>query len=335
MNRFFYLTVVFLFCCLCAGRLLAESPEVENARQRGARGEVTLRVIDSTGRPVEKAKLSIAFWGSDSSADVVVSEGRTDANGFFVAAGKTIHSMNYTITKDEYYKTGEKYWFYRRGEDCVKDGRWQPWNPTNIVVLKERRNPIAMYAKRVDAPVPVRDVPVGFDLEVGDWVAPQGVGKQSDVYFTYKANVQDFWTGSYELTIACSNKMDGFVRTRKDMWSEFASSYEAPHNGYDTRVLLSLDRTKNKILKKELFGAEEYLIFRVRTVLDDKGNIVSAQYGKIYGPIEFGRTGKIEENQGGIRFIYYFNPTPSDRNLEFDPSRNMMPNPGRTRVYMP
>ena len=30
-----------------------------------------------------------------------------------------------------------------------------------------------------------------------------------------------------------------------------------------------------------------------------------------------------------IRFTYYLNPTPNDRNLEFDPTRNLMTNFGK------
>lgn len=62
-------------------------------------------------------------------------------------------------------------------------------------------------------------------------------------------------------------------------------------------------------------------MFRVRTVLDDEGNIVSARYGKIYGPIEYGES---DSGSGGkIRFTYYLNPTPNDRNVEFDPEQNL------------
>jgi len=318
MKRFFIFTVFLLSCLLSTGILFAASPEVERAKRHGAQGQVTVRVIDSTGKPVEKAKLSVAFWTSDSSANAVVAEGQTDTNGCYVATGKTIHSMNYTVTKENYYSTEGAYWFYRRGENCIQDGRWLPWNPTNTVVLKERRKPIAMYVKYVDQPVPVRDRPVGFDLEVGDWVAPHGQGKHSDFYLTYKAEAQDLWTGSYELDLLCSNRLEGFYRAEKDMWSELRSCYEAPSDGYRTQVVLCLDRTKYKILKKEQFGESEYLAFRVRTLLDDKGNLVSAMYGKIYGPIEFG-VGK----EHHVRFTYYFNPTPNDRNIEFDPNRNL------------
>jgi hypothetical protein len=50
--------------------------------------------------------------------------------------------------------------------------------------------------------------------------------------------------------------------------------------------------------------------FRVRTVLDENGNVKSAQYGKIYGDF--------------MQFRYYFNPTPNSRNIEFDPKHNLL-----------
>lgn len=39
------------------------------------------------------------------------------------------------------------------------------------------------------------------------------------------------------------------------------------------------------------------------------GNIISAQYGKIYGDF--------------LAFTYYLNPSPNDRNVEFDPDQNL------------
>ena len=334
MNRSSAIAVVSLSCWLCAENLRAVSPEIVNARQHGAQGQVTLRVTDSTGKPIEKAQLSVAFWASDSSADVVVSEGTTDTNGLFVAAGKTIHSMNYEIKKDDSYKTTGQYWFYPGQGRSVLNGRWQPWNPTNTVVLKEKRNPVAMYAKNVETPLPLRDTAVGFDLEVGDWVAPHGKGREADMFFTYTARVQDYWTFSNQLFIACSNQMAGLYRTTRDTGTSFPSIYEAPTNGYQAQVVQSLDRTKYKIMAKEEIGGSEYLVFRVRTVLDDKGNILSARYGKIYGPIEYGEK---DQGGGGVRFTYYLNPTDNDRNLEFNPSRNLFNwrHDARERPYMP
>ena len=62
--------------------------------------------------------------------------------------------------------------------------------------------------------------------------------------------------------------------------------------------------------------------FRVRTMLDVKGNVVSAHYGKIYGRFEFGRymhAGSLYLKSG----TYYFNPAANDRNIEFDRSKNL------------
>jgi len=332
MNRFVTGSVVLISCLLCTRNLSASSPEVEKARQHGAQGQVTLCITDSTGKPVEKAQLSVAFFPSDSSADFVISEGQTDTNGLYVATGKTIHSMNFTVTKEGYYTTEGQYWFLRQSDVGVQNNRWQPWNPTNKVVLKEHRNPLPMYAKNIDTSIPDHDRPTGFDLEFGDWVAPYGKGKQADLLITYNAKIEDVLIFSNQLIIACSARLGGLQRTRKEIESSFLSAYEAPNNGYQPQMALAINRTKNNIITREEFGDKEYLIFRIRTVLDEKGNIVSAQYGKIYGPIEYGR---VDENHGGVRFTYYLNPTPNDRNLEFDPSRNLFGQNIKQRVYQP
>ena len=331
MNRFLPGTAFLLSCWLCAPHLRAESPEVETARQHGARGRVTLRVIDSTGKPVDRAQLNLALFPSDSYANADVREGQTDTNGCFDIEGTTVEDMTYTISKTDYYKTTGKYWFYRRGENCVQNGRWRPWNPTNAVVLKEHRKPIAMYAKNVDVCIPVCDTPVGFDLAVGDWVTPHGKGSRRDIFFTYRSDIKDVWTGRKELIIACTNKLEGFCRAQKDVWSGFGSEYDAPTDGYQPTVNLILAATKDRVLKSERISESEYLTFRVRVVLDDKAKIISALYGKICGPVEYGAGWKLDR----LRFTYYLNPTDNDRNVEFDPRRNLLVNPGSMRVYMP
>jgi hypothetical protein len=50
--------------------------------------------------------------------------------------------------------------------------------------------------------------------------------------------------------------------------------------------------------------------FHVRTVKDVNGDIKSALYGKIYGDF--------------MHFRYFLNPTPNDRNIEFDPKQNLL-----------
>ena len=59
------------------------------------------------------------------------------------------------------------------------------------------------------------------------------------------------------------------------------------------------------------------IFYRSRVQLDKDGKLISANYGKIQGPITINR-------QGSIGMTHYFNGTPNDRNLEFDPSKNLL-----------
>lgn len=345
MKRFIVGTVALFSCCLFALNLRAASPEIEKARQHGAQGQVTFRVVDSMGRPVEKAEQRATFPHSDSYGDVVVSKGLTDTNGVFIATGKTIDSVIYDIKKDGYYKTAGAYWFYRpsgldanksssisstsgeywlyhQGENSVQDGRWQPWNPKITVVLKEHRNPIAMNAKNVDVVIPVQGTPIGFDLEQGDWVAPYGQGRRSDFVLLYAATYEGPQTFSKCLELTFSNAKDGLQVLPLDRSTEFMSVYDAPESGYDSTLTLERERTRTKIVKSHELGKDQYLVFRVRTVTDKEGKITSANYGKVYGPIEYGRIAE----QHRLTFTYYLNPTDNDRNLEFDPKRNLFKN---------
>jgi hypothetical protein len=50
--------------------------------------------------------------------------------------------------------------------------------------------------------------------------------------------------------------------------------------------------------------------------------VESALYGKIQGDMRFLVGTKAP--RAGIGFTYYLNPTPNDRNVEFDPSQNLL-----------
>ena len=73
--------------------------------------------------------------------------------------------------------------------------------------------------------------------------------------------------------------------------------------------------------------------FRVRSKFDDKGNLVDAYYGKVYG--DFKIHAHINIGLDIVKFLYYLNPTPNDRNLEWDMKNNLCPNPGRIGHLQP
>ena len=66
--------------------------------------------------------------------------------------------------------------------------------------------------------------------------------------------------------------------------------------------------------------------FRIRSRYDGNGKLAEARYGKIYGDFKF--EGHLDRGIIAVRFLYYLNPTPLDRNLEWDMKTNLCPNPG-------
>ena len=77
-----------------------------------------------------------------------------------------------------------------------------------------------------------------------------------------------------------------------------------------------------KLVEKKEVSQSNYLIVRSRTETGVDGKIMKANYGKIYGDLIYGGTEK-NLNGGMVRLHYYFNPTPNDRNLEFDGKNNL------------
>jgi hypothetical protein len=167
-------------------------------------------------------------------------------------------------------------------------------------MLKKIGKPIPMYAKQIDSIIfPAYNKAVGYDLMAGDWVAPYGKGVTADFLFTENhTNAQS----GYTFTISFPHQGDGIQGYTRD-WnlgvSFLLSSNEAPADGYQSQY----EQT-------QMPNPYRIYYFHVRTVLDSQGNILSTHYGKIYGDF--------------MQFSYYLNPTPNDRNVEFDPKHNLL-----------
>ena len=120
-----------------------------------------------------------------------------------------------------------------------------------------------------------------------------------------------------ELTVTFPNKGDGIVVALSEpvTGSEFKTSRAAAPSGYNPELVLHYSDTERP---QSVFG----YFLRVRTVLDQDGQIESALYGKIHGDFRF-YPGTIAPTSG-MGFDYYLNPTPNDRNVEFDPQKNLI-----------
>jgi hypothetical protein len=270
----------------------------------------TLKVVDDTGQPVADAKTWVSFYTAPSdepkSSDLIT--GLTDTNGVFV----TEHNdrsvfLGFHAEKAGYYPMSIEY-----NLGYSEDVGGAEWNLTQTLVLARVLHPIPMYAKRIDKNPPVLNRPVGYDLMAGDWVAPYGKGVNTDIIFTKVAYRNSGIDYDYKVTVDFPKVGDGiqeFTVPDIEKGSGLRSPHEAPANGYQSQLIKERYAHPGQSPKSNYDENANYF-FRVRTLLDSNGNVKSALYGKIYGDF--------------MEFAYYLNPTPNDRNVEFDPKQDLL-----------
>jgi hypothetical protein len=253
--------------------------------------------------------------------------GITDNDGMVTLSMPSLDGkFGYGATKSGYYRSsGDSY-------QCkiTKNNKWQPWNPTIDLVLKPIINPTPMYARRIGQlpealSVPVLDAPVGFDLMAADWVTPYGKGSVGDLIFTVTESVP--FTGVNQpfdvtATVSFSNTGDGIqsVRAPINKGSDLRLPRYAPQDGYQT---ILMKETKRPAIGQPIDSGtreDQNYFFRVRTVVDENGKIKSALYGKIIGDIV---VDPFHTKTALIQFSYCLNPNPNDRNMEFDPKKDL------------
>lgn len=295
--------------------------------------KVSFHVITDQGTPVENAEVGVttfSYWkpGDNFGREVFEdTKGSTDKDGNVVLSFQCVRGDFFYGAKagKEFYETsGSKYMF-----SGVKDGQFNPWNPTIDLVLKPKLNPIPMYARIVgELPslleLPEVGKPVGFDLMASDWVAPHGKGTVADFVFKIErrfTSVQEPFEAT--LTLSFSNKGDGIqaVFAPPFIGSALRLPRFAPENGYAPELAKRIARPAAGAPMEQAFREDQNYFFRVRTVLDKKGKIVSALYGKIDRDFRFGI---FKSKTASILFTYYLNPNANNRNMEFDPKQNLL-----------
>lgn len=306
---------------------------------------ITVRVLDQFSEPVKNAHVTASFdtaispgwgWGSGRPNEVM---GRTDTNGFCILSGYgNGGSVSVSVSKEGYYGSSGYQIVFTNVAGAV-DKRWQPWNPVVELTLKRIGKPIPMYAKKVyQKPIPVADQPVGFDAKEGDWVVPYGGGKIADFIFKYTIQSEGSVTTrygtvktyNYALGVSFPGEGDGLMLVHAPLRGRSALRLpcNAPETGYQASIVKHIWRGQDMLSGSDVEDDANYF-FRIRTVRDVGGNVANALYGKIHGDFQF-------DERRRITFTYYLNPTPNDRNMEFDPQQNLFTNlPPTEQVYDP
>jgi hypothetical protein len=287
-----------------------------------------VEVITPDGKPVAGAKVDVAGGVSTAHGEV---SGYTDSGGNFAAeVDSLVGLVTGYASADGYYETrfNEHKLFSDGGavEVARRTGQWQPADQTLIVELKPIQHPVPMYARHVRSALPALGREVGFDLEKGDWVAPDGKGAVADLVFFGDGAVESAKNYHLKLSLRFPGDENGIapVELSPESRSFFRLPYLAPERGYAHEWIWQNSRaTAATPGSRSVFVDESKpnrcFVFRVRSLVDADKKLVRADYGKIHGPVEL--TAGIE-GQWILSFTYYLNPD-GTRNLEFDPKNNL------------
>ncbi len=187
------------------------------------------------------------------------------------------------------------------------------------IVLLEKINPIPLYAYRGRKRFTFREeeTTVGYDLKLRKPLPPYGSGEVADFY------VQHEMVSSNDLRY-CTAKIffpeggGAYVVRRNEDWP-WPMVYQADTNA------VYMSEVKNKavvnvaekryVSSDNLLTAKDALVIRSRVVKDDRGQMVSANYSKIYGPMTIAWVLEFEQS--------CFNPVVNDTNLELDKFRKL------------
>lgn len=284
----------------------------------GADVFIRLTVVDDNGEPVPDSNVVVCFY-SGSKDKVPLVKGVTSADGKFEITGRCRYWVEFCVFKKGYYAHEEKLKIsWTDSIPAVIDGKWQPWGEERRIVLKRKLNPIAMGDHRFGRyKPPAFDEWLGFDLCKCLWCSPYGEGEHADVLMRFTKDYRSPFdcASTFEVSFT-NNPYAGFVRLAKDVNSEMKSIRVASTNdstyfeAYFKQVKKSDE--KNRVRREDCLSEDEYLVFRTRSKVDDQGRLLSAHYGKIYGPFEYNFNFMMEARG------FYFNPTANDPNLEDD-----------------
>ena len=223
------------------------------------------------------------------------------------------------------------------------------WQPDNLVVtikLQRVEKPIPLFVKqifsRASDSVSSNYFDIGkgkmqFDMIKGSFLPPIGKGEHADICFT-RLEREDLGIGTTfrgsitapaykdSMSIRFTGEDNGLVEVPSEKTAGIKIR-TAPEDGYTPDYLVTKGRDKN-VKYFSSSNPDRNFAFRIRTKKDKNGKIVSAYYGKIYGDIEIKKPYTVEISVAAPSFMYYLNPTPLDRNLEWDVKTNLCPNPG-------
>ena len=279
----------------------------------------TITVVDEEGDPIHGAEVLFSYVNFKDEENIIV---KTDENGVAQSSGSAELRVNLRVTKEGYYDTRHH---KSEGTSLRKDT-----NHDRKVLLRKIKAPTPLFARNIELRLPALEEKIGFDLKVADFVNPFGKGLVSDFFFVAEKNYTSSEIYSTRVNLLFENRHAGIQldqnaqRGGKFFESQFKSSRLGRLDGYEKEASFVASKSAKDGYKGSTNPAA-YLV-RSRVVEDDGGEVISCHYSKLRNSIKVSRGAGLQASLPVIEFTYYFNPTPNDRNLEFDPEKNLFKN---------
>ena len=294
--------------CVCAA---AVCPSGLSAR------ELTVKTVDAfTGVPVPGITVEADFWDDQT---VITFTRTSDDKGEFRLKRREFLNVTFGIEETERnYCTGN----IVRKFDGKEDVEFH-------VPVALKGKPAKLKIVEVKHDFPRGSDEMRFDFLKGDWLPPEGKGEVADVVFrrmprTLLGMAHDAWgkpIGERTRDSILVNFL-GVENGIRDMDTEPECHLwvrTAPESGYNREYESYWEEDENKNSKKSAHWRKAQC-FRIRTHVDESGSITNCLYGKIYGEFQWSCDYHHAPHVKDVRFMYYVNETPMDRNLEADRS---------------
>ena len=226
-------------------------------------------------------------------------------------------------------------------------GIWQPENLVATIRLQRVEHPIPLFVKRVGdhinrskiGHVDGTNTLFRYDLIAGDYLPPDGRGKVADLVvesrltslFSTNLYLQTMVFYDFTNTMSFPGEGNG-VASLMTCATDGIKLRVAPEEDYERASVIRCGN-RMKIMPPNIWddvytecNPNRCYYFRIRSRYDESGKLIGGYYGKIYGDFEIGC--RLRYGGCSVEFLYYLNPMPLDRNLEWDMKNNFCPNPG-------
>ena len=312
-------------------------------------------VIDSESqKPIKGAKVAGWFHNSPRSwwgtGETEMDYAYTDSNGFCSLSGSSDRKdVSAAVWSADGYYTIESI------PNCIPKGSVKiPCNQSSKSILGGLfavKPVVTMQVDKVRSPIPLKVkvaelpfgktfkakplplcAPISYDLMIGDWLPPYGEGRVSDIDFIMNRTSLGQEPYEYPSGIKTNEfyRYDvkaKFVGLKNGVIEKITTNKPgvklriAPDDGYTFEYVCWRGRISRTEYKNN-YDPNRCFYFRIRTETNENGKVQKAYYGKIYGDFKLCQT---DEGITDIAFLYYLNPTPNDRNLEWDMKNNLCP----------